>query len=104
MLAHILVPTDGSPTALLAAQLGEALAADGGSLTLLHVSDPPLTATAAFDAAAAVIGGAMGNLANQEALANSQEGARVLASRAPACRAARWFAPKSAAVGRRQSS
>jgi nucleotide-binding universal stress UspA family protein len=79
MLANVLVPTDGSPSALIAASFAAALVGESGTLTLLHVSDEPTTTAAAIDAASAIIGGAMGDLRDRQDLIGSIEGARALA-------------------------
>ncbi len=82
MLKQLLVPTDGSLEAIIAARLAAHLAGRTGRMTLLHVTrDTAGTlAAAGIDAAANVIGGAMGDLTDKESLRVSEEAARILAA------------------------
>jgi len=77
---RLLVPTDGSPHALVAARLAALLAGDDGALALLYVAqDRALAALAGLDAAAALVGGAKGDLAARRSMENEQAGAALLA-------------------------
>lgn len=79
MLNHILVPTDGSPSALIAAQLAACLCGEGGRLTLLNVHRPAAWfAIAGLDAAATVIGGVPSGLAAEQAIEEEAQSHRVL--------------------------
>lgn len=78
MFARVLVPVDGSTHANTAAQLAAFVTDPAGELTLLHVSPDTRGAAALFDAAAAVIGGAMGDLRDKQALMESQAATRIL--------------------------
>jgi len=77
---QILVPTDGSPSALLAVRVAGLLCAEGGSLKLLHVT-PGLRDLVAMtvDSATAAFSGVLGDLRDQVDLADAEEAARILA-------------------------
>lgn len=78
MFAHVLVPVDGSSHATTAARLASSVCEPTGDLTLLHASPDARGAAALFDSAAAIIGGAMGDLREKQALVETQLGTKIL--------------------------
>ncbi len=79
MFERILVATDGSPPALLAARFAGLAAADDAVVRLFHVSSLLVDLTAmSIDTASGMVGGVMGDLHQQVELSESVEGARLL--------------------------
>lgn len=78
-LRNILVPTDGSPSALLAARCAGLLCDAGGGIRLLHVTTG-LRDLAAYgvDTVAGLAGGVSGDLHDQVRLTEEQEASRLL--------------------------
>lgn len=78
MFTSLLVPVDGSPSALSAVSLAGQLA-QGQSLTLLHARrEGPLFAAAGLDAAIAAVTGASGGTRMRVANVENEQAARVL--------------------------
>lgn len=79
MFKQVLIATDGSPAALLAARVGGELCSPTGSVRLVHVTSGLRDLAAmGFDSASNVIGGAMGDLRERVQLEESGEAARLL--------------------------
>ena len=79
MFNEILVPTDGSPSAILAARFAGLICDPGGGVKLLHVTSGfGDLAAMTVDSAASAITGAMGDVRDQLELSEGAEAARLL--------------------------
>jgi nucleotide-binding universal stress UspA family protein len=79
LLQHILVPTDGSPSALLAVRCAGAVCGPAGHVRLLHVTTGVRDLAAyGIDTVAGLTGGTRGDLHDQVRLAEEAEASRLL--------------------------
>jgi nucleotide-binding universal stress UspA family protein len=79
LLEHILVPIDGSPSALLAARCAASICVPGGSLGLLQVTTGVRDLAAyGIDTFAGLAGGVSGDLHDQVRIAEDTEATRLL--------------------------